>query len=523
MPHCPLPPMTKACLAGSVLVLACMFSGCSSVPRPVDRPPSSALADTARTKIGRLVAPDLADHPGHTAFYPVPLGAEAFAARVALIRAAERSLDVQYYILHDDDTGRTLLAELLHAADRGVRVRLLLDDIHTKGEDARLAALDAHPNIEVRIFNPFHHRSARWVDFIFDYSRVNRRMHNKSLTADNQLTIVGGRNIGNEYFGADSTMDFSDLDVLAAGPVVPKVSAAFDDYWNSPVVFPILALTDPPTEDAIRETRVQLEESLKSELNTAYARALPDLDLVKAIRAGNLEAFWSDAMVIADQPAKVTLPPKDDSTHAVPQLKRLLESAHSELFLVSPYFVPGKKGAEWLESLAQRGIRVRILTNSFLATDVRTVHAGYMSYRKRLLRAKIEIYELKPSPNSALPEDKDKGIAGSQASLHAKTYLVDRNEIFIGSLNFDPRSARLNTEMGIVVESAELGQRFVDKFDAGVLDFAYRVELDPKTDNLSWTTREQGKEVRVDSEPGVGPLRSFGLFLQRILPVEDQL
>ena len=250
----------------------------------------------------------------------------------------------------------------------------------------------------MRIFNPFHRRSARWLDFLFDYVRVNRRMHNKSFTADNQLSIVGGRNIGNEYFGANPEVNFSDLDVLAGGPVVPQVSAVFDAYWNSDVAFPITALISrPPDSETIRKLRAQLEQSLEAASRSDYTKALPDLALIRAIREKRLVPYWGSCKVIADQPAKVTLPTSDESTHVMPLLTEPFFGAQQELLLVSPYFIPGKDGVRSLTSTAQRGIRVRVLTNSCLATDMGIVHAGYARYRPELLKAGIELYELKPS------------------------------------------------------------------------------------------------------------------------------
>ncbi len=501
----------------------CAWCGCTSVPRPVPKVPSTAFADTADTSLGRAVAEDLAAHPGESIFYPLPHGTEAFAARLGLIRASERSIDAQYYMVHADDTGRALLCELLHAADRGVRVRLLVDDIHTQGEDALFASLDAHPSFEVRVFNPFHYRGARWLDFLLRFRKANRRMHNKSLTADNQLTIVGGRNIGNEYFAATSDVDFSDLDVIAAGPVVPRVSEFFDRYWNSDVVHPITAMvSEPPDEAAIREERTVLEASLADMSRSEYGRGLEELELVRAIRERRLEAYSGNATVISDPPEKVRQP-TDESRHAMSELAEVLSRAKSELTLVSPYFVPGREGSEWLEGFVRRGVRVRVLTNSFAATDVKVVHAGYTSYRSRLLKAGIEIYEMKPNAYVDPPRSSSQGgsLGESRSSLHAKTYVVDGETIFIGSLNLDPRSVIHNTEMGLALESPPLVQRFAGRFDESILDFAYRLGL--RDDGLTWTTREAGREVVRASEPGVGFFQSLGLFLQGLLPVEKQL
>src|SRR5688572_5214989 len=326
---------------------ALLGAGCASLPPQPPRETSTALSDTGDTALGRTIASHLPGETGESVFYPLSAGAEAFVARLGLCRAAERSLDVQYYMIHNDATGGALFRELLHAANRGVRVRLLIDDIHTEKEDVLLAALDAHEHVEVRIFNPFVHRSNRMWNFATDYRRVNRRMHNKSLTADNQATIVGGRNVGDEYFAAGSEVDFSDLDVLAGGPVVPEVSAEFDRYWNSAVVWPVGALVPRPDPAAIKTQYDLLEQAVAVESQTEYAKALPALELVRALREQRLEVFRGTASVISDPPEKVTQP-IDESAHAILKLTEIMEKAEQEIFLISPYFVPGRKGTDWL-------------------------------------------------------------------------------------------------------------------------------------------------------------------------------
>jgi putative cardiolipin synthase len=522
--------------AATALLLAFVLlgTGCASLPpQPATRQASTALTDTGDTTLGRSITSHLDAATTESVFYPLSVGAEAFVARLGLCRAAERSLDVQYYMIHNDATGGALFREMLHAANRGVRVRLLIDDIHTETEDALLAALDAHPHLEVRIFNPFVHRSSRMWNFATDYRRVNRRMHNKSITADNQATIVGGRNVGDEYFAAGSEVDFSDLDVLAGGPVVPEVSAEFDRYWNSAVVWPVGALVPAPDAAAVKAQYDLLEQAVAVESQTAYAQALPTLELVRALAEQRLEVFRGTASVIADPPEKVTQP-IDESAHAIRELSEIMEKAQREIFLISPYFVPGRKGTDWLVAQAQRGVKVRILTNSFLATDVGAVHSGYMPYRDNLLRAGIEIYELKRSAESPeaqaakrkaakdKADEADASMGSSHASLHAKTYMVDGKTIFIGSLNLDPRSARINTEMGIVLESEPLAARFRNRFDPQILDHAYRVELRPDG-NTVWITREDGQEVVYDKEPGMSGFKRFGMFIARVLPMEEQL
>jgi putative cardiolipin synthase len=513
-----------ACCALALCLLA-GASGCAGLPE-VERKQSYALADSSGTPLEQAALARLGAQPGLSGAYPLKDGADAFGARVGLARAATRSLDVQYYIFNPDSIGFAFLGELLAAADRGVRVRLLLDDIHTAGLDRILAATAAQPNVEVRLFNPFVHRRARWLDLLFDYGRVGRRMHNKSLTADNAVAIVGGRNIGGEYFGASPDLDFSDLDLLTIGAVVGGVSAQFDQYWNSRQAYPVTAPAGTERADRLRELRGEIARQTRRELPAHLA---PDRNtMTRAVVDGQLPKFaLGSGVVIADPPAKVMLPPQDSERHAATQLERLLGRARSELILVSPYFVPGKEGVQWLQGLVRRGVRVQVITNSYLATDVRAVHAGYAPYREALLHAGVILYEMKPSAHSALARATRSGMGtgSSRSSLHAKAYLGDRQVVFVGSFNLDRRSARLNTEMGVAVQSDALGAQLYLDFVRSILDVAWRVELagDAGDERLVWVTREDRREVRYDREPGVGLWQKLYLGALRILPIEDQL
>ncbi|WP_420997812.1 phospholipase D family protein [Cupriavidus sp. 30B13] len=518
-----------AARAAAALALV-LLAACASLPQPPGGTPSQALADTAGTRLGQVLAPGQSRHPGESVFYPLSSGPDALVARLALARGAERSLDLQYYIFDADLTGKSLLGAVVAAADRGVRVRVLLDDLHLSGQDRALAAIDAHPNIEVRLFNPFANRGARWFDFATSFRRLDRRMHNKSMTADNQLAVVGGRNIGDAYFSADTASDFTDFDVLAGGPVVRQVSAVFDDYWNSASSYPAAGLLPAP-DDAPAEVdmlRRYLARQAAQARGGEYAQELLASGMVSALESGRLPAYWGRAEVIADQAAKVTLPPEDDASHAIPQLARLLGSAQSELSLVSPYFVPDRKSIDWLAGIARRGVHVRILTNSFAATDVSAVHAGYAPARQALLAAGIELYELKPSAYAEMARGGHRSLVSkSRASLHAKSYMVDRRLLFVGSLNLDPRSARLNTEMGVVLDSAALCAALGAGLDDKLLDVAYKVmlETDPAggQPRMVWITREDGLLKTYRSEPDMSFLQHVGQGLLRLLPLEAEL
>jgi putative cardiolipin synthase len=511
-----------------VLCLGGSTSACGGLPQ-VERRESHALVDHRESRLEQVAATRLEAHPRQTGAWPLAEGDDAFGARIGLSRAAARTLDVQYYIFDRDNTGFAFLAELLAAADRGVRVRLLLDDIHTAGLERVLAAVAVHPNIEVRLFNPFAHRHARWLDALFDFRRVSRRMHNKSLTADNAIAIVGGRNIGGEYFGVKPDLDFSDLDLLIIGAVVPQVSGQFDQYWNSRQVYPIQALARSPPDGAASLDAVRGEIAREAMRYRPVQIDPGQNKMARAIVEGQLpEFFWGTGAVIADPPAKVVLPPQDSERHAATRLLGLLGQARQDLILVSPYFVPGKRGVAWLQSMVRRGVAVRVITNSFAATDVRAVHAGYARYRKELLRAGVVLYEMKASAHSVLArETRRSNMTGSsRSSLHAKTYMTDRRVVYVGSFNLDYRSARLNTEMGVVVDNQALCARLYEDFVRRILDVAYRVELVRDADGgerLAWVTREGGREVRYDREPGVGFFQKIYLGVLQLLPIEEQL
>ncbi len=516
------------------VVLGLLMSACASLPDRGERIESKSLTGTQDTQLGRVLRPELAAHPGKSGIYPLGVAMDAFAARILLAQAAERSLDLQYYIWHGDTTGQLLWQALWQAAERGVRVRLLLDDANTGGLDPVLAALDGQPNIQVRVFNPFANRGFRVADFAGDFARVNRRMHNKSFTADNQMTIVGGRNVGDEYYGADLNVGFQDLDVLAVGPVVREVSSEFDRYWNDESAYPIASLLGPaPAGGAtlLNEKWQKVREDPKAQ---RYIDALRQTALVQQVAERKIAFEWATAEVLSDDPDKVRFSPERRDLQLGPRLAQVFGSGKHELDLVSPYFVPGKAGTEALRNMARRGVKVRVLTNSLSATDVAPVHAGYARYRKALLESGVTLYELKPGLADVTSKDeearRESGVPGSSgsgaasaASLHAKTFAVDRSRIFVGSFNLDPRSERLNTEMGVLIDSPALAHRLSDHFDSVIPDYAYEVRLQPDGTGMEWIDRSPAGEVRYTHEPGTGPLRRLWINFLSILPIEALL
>jgi putative cardiolipin synthase len=491
------------------------------LPALEGRSTSTALLDTASTRIGRITAALAESHPGDAGIYLLKNGSDAFAARMLLAMRAERSLDVQYYIWRKDRTGTLLLEALRTAADRGVRVRLLLDDNNTAGLDPWLAVLDAHANIEVRLFNPFVLRRPRVLGYLTDFFRLNRRMHNKSFTADNSATIIGGRNVGDEYFDAAAdTAAFVDLDALAIGPVVRDVSSDFDRYWASGSAYPAEALLAAPPADGLEELPAAATRVAASPGAAAYFATISESRVIEGLAAETLPLEWAPTRMISDDPAKgLGLAPKEELFPE--QLRKVIGDPERELDLVSPYFVPTDGGAAALLRLTQRGVRVRILVNSLAATDVTAVHSGYTRHRKELLEAGIELYEMRlvaPHEANGLRER----VGSSATSLHAKTYAVDGARVFVGSFNFDPRSANLNTELGFVIESAALAGGMGRFFDEDVPARAYRVHLSPEGD-LYWTEKNGAELVRHDVEPGTTWLRRAAVWFFSWLPIESLL
>jgi len=508
-------------LAGlAVAALASLTMGCASLPSLQGRTETTAIENTEGTALGKALAPQVAANPGKAGIYPLPLPRDAFAARVLLAEAAQRSLDVQYYIWHGDQTGYLLFEALWQAAERGVRVRVLLDDNNTAGLDETIAVLDAHPNLEVRLYNPVVHRGVRALNYLSDFTRVNRRMHNKSFTADNEATIVGGRNVGNEYFGAGHEVVFADLDVLATGPIVREVSKSFDLYWNSASAYPAATFVGTPGSEAADKLKATFAAVRADPESVEYIEALRQTPLVTQLLKGDLRLEWSVARLVFDDPGKTLDTSERTDLLLFPQLQEAIGKPRQQLDLISPYFVPTQAGTDAVATLARSGVRVRILTNSLAATDVSAVHAGYAKRRADLLRAGVQLYELKPT--AVAEEGRDKKVLGgsSSASLHAKTFAVDRRSVFVGSFNFDPRSARLNTEMGMIIDSPSLAQKMTESFDATIPRAAYEVRLTENGRDLQWIERTPSGEKRHDTEPDTGLLRRAGVGFMSILPIE---
>jgi putative cardiolipin synthase len=513
-----------------LLALFLALTGCASLPTDVERRVSSHTdRDGEPSRLADKSAPSLRKHPDKSGFWLLGNGLDAYAARILLAEAAERTIDVQYYLYHNDLTGRFLTHALLRAADRGVRVRLLLDDMATKGIDADLAALDSHPKFEVRILNPFANRGFRALETLARFDEVTRRMHNKSFSVDNIMTIVGGRNVGDEYYGAHEDVNFGDMDVLAVGPAAVEVGGQFDLYWNNALAYPVGSLASNPGD--LDELRRNLAGFAEEQRDSPYAARVRSSTLVRDIEEGGVDFKWGRALVFYDLPEKLITDPDDRSTHMGPKVQPYtLGRLDHDLLIFSPYFVPGDSGVKKLTDLEKQGVEVQVVTNSLASTDVGVVHAGYAKYREPLLRGGVELYEIKPYAPDSTPGKISKLTGSSGASLHAKTFVLDRETLFIGSPNLDPRSGKLNTELGILFESEPLAASVADRFDANRARVAYRLSLDRDCkrkyecdERLHWTSEEGGQEVVYLVDPHSGVLTRFFLSLVSLLPIEGQL
>jgi len=518
----------------AAVLYAAMLGGCATVPgESYPRPPSVALVNPDATALGRKVQPQAAAHAGLSGFKLLPRGLDGFALRAQMADAAERSLDLQYFVIQNDDSGYLLMDSVLRAAKRGVRVRILLDDPQAQGQEAQIAALAAHPNIDVRLYNPFAYRgevgALRWVELAFSAPRLNHRMHNKLYVVDNSIAVAGGRNVGDAYFDAGKDRQFGDYDVFALGPVVRQLSQSFDAYWNSPLAIPVAALwgTAPVDTDLAafdQDLETHRDQMRGSDLLKRSASGEPLAGLVAA-----RGVVWAKSEVIYDSPDKESV--ENGSVPGALIRRKLIEASRDtqrELVIVSPYFVPGAPGEAMLKSLRDRGVRVRVLTNSLASTDEPIVHSAYQRYRVPLLTDGVELYEVKPLQGKPQATGGSlKNISAGQFALHAKVFVFDRKRIFIGSANFDRRSFHLNTEVGLLIDSPELARQVVERFDAIAQPAnSYVVTLSGDANplqRLAWRSEEDGREQVSTLEPGNDRMRDLKVDLLSLLPLDELL
>ncbi len=425
---------------------------------------------------------------------------------------AEKSIDVQYFLMKPDTAGIAFAAGLVEAADRGVRVRFLLDDIFTTVEDPALMILDHHKNIEIRLYNPIARSGIRALNFLGDFRRANRRMHNKSFTVDNQVTVVGGRNIADEYFGIKADGEFLDFDVVGLGPVAARVSGAFDLFWNDARSIPLAGVSHDYSDAALDETRTKVSAAQRASARATVEHA-NRAALVQGLFDGEVELFSAVSSVITDDPAKLANPAGDrDFMLMAAELRKAVDAAKSEIIVLTPYFVPREEGVRFWESVASRGVRVVIVTNSLAANNHTAVHSAYGKYRKKMIDAGVELYEV----NGFSPQSPDMRV-----TMHTKAFTIDRERAFVGSLNVDPRSLDFNSEMGLIIESPPLASLMADAVFAALETRAWRVDRD-KRGRLQWTTTINDSETIATSEPGVNAWRKVKAWFLKLVP-ERQL
>lgn len=511
---------------GLVALAACTHSDL----RPdYPRTPSTVLPVQADAPLVAYAARMKAQHGTDSGVRLISDSGDALLARIALADRATHSLDIQYYMFHSDATGELLAQRLLAAADRGVRVRLLLDDLHVAGNDKVLRVLDGHRNIEIRLFNPFLERnSSLWgmgKQFAGDFSRLNRRMHNKAFIADGAMAVVGGRNIGDEYFDADNSVNFRDLDVLAVGPVVAEVGQAFDRYWNSQQSFPVGAFhKHEPGPGELEDLRKSMASHARTFSQSSYAQNL-------VARVGDLaretpseQWAWGQAEYLADDPEKGDPDANNRDLHMAPAIRAWLDEAKTQVTLISPYFVPGKKGVAYLQGMRERGVAVEVLTNSLASTDAGNVYVAYASYRPPLLKAGVKLYELKPDARRSGGGSHFFGSSSGANSLHAKAFVVDAQHAFVGSMNLDPRSIDINTEDGVIIHSPVLAKALLAIFaDATKPEHSYQVLLDAKGNEYWEAKQPDGQMIRYDHSPETSWWRRFKVNVGGLLPVEGLL
>jgi putative cardiolipin synthase len=526
-----------------VALIGAVLGGCAGLPPGADFPKSAsaALTHPEQTRLGGQFEQAAREHGGTSGFRIITVGIDGFLTRVQMIDAAERTLDLQYFIFRGDETGRLLTAALLRAADRGVRVRVLIDDGDTVAGDEQIIALDAHAAIEIRVFNPFAYRGhgtlRRTGEFLFNAARLDYRMHNKLLVVDNAVALIGGRNIGNQYFQMDPESQFADDDVFAAGPIAGELSATFDEYWNSRFSIPAEALgrkQRTATELAVHREQAsedpgQALQPLKGS-GVDYLKRIATGEPFAAMISGRLPLVWAHAQVVCDSPDKKHVENGALAGRLMTQpVGAAASAAQSELLMVTPFYIPADEEVQLLKDLRQRKVRVRILTNSLESAPDIVAQSGYLHYRIPLLEDGVDLYEIRSLLGNARGSGQTAMLSryGNYA-LHAKLFVFDRQKLFIGSMNFDQRSKRLNTEVGLIIDSPELARQTALRFEAMAQpENSYVLALRPggagHSAHVVWDTQEDGKAVEYVHEPARSRWQRLKVKVLSLLPLGGEL
>jgi len=519
-----------------LLVAAVAIGGCATIIPGSDYPrrESVALENPGSTKIGRGIEALAKERTPNSGFRLLPVGPDGFITRMQMVDAAERTLDVQYFIIQMDSTGKLIAGQILDAAQRGVRVRILIDDSNASGRESQIVALSAQPGIEIRVFNPFWYRGNfmpfRAFEFALNSTRLDYRMHNKLFVVDNEVALVGGRNIGDEYFQVGGEFEFGDYDVFAAGPIVRKLSATFDAYWNNAISIPVEALFNgKPRDKALEEFRQDVASERRELGHQPYLQRAAAGEPLASMVSGKFPLTWAGATVVVDSPDKS----KVEKGEIVGRLMhRSVANAaiasKSEVMMVSPYLIPGREGMNMIRDIRSRNVRVRVLTNSLESNDVLGAHAAYTNYREPLLDAGVELFEVrpilgKPGGSGGVIQS---GMSGHFA-LHAKAFVFDRQKLFIGSMNFDQRSLHLNTELGLIIESPELARQVAARFEsiaqpANSYQVLFRPDASSPDRRIVWRTENDKKTIEYDAEPASCSLQRIHSNLLALLPLEQE-
>jgi putative cardiolipin synthase len=520
-------PYYRALIRFSVLLLASIALGaCAGRPPGADFPKheSVALAHPEDTALGGQFLGAARQHPGDSAFRVISVGADGFRARAQMIDAAQRTLDLQYYIFRGDETGRMLTEHLLRAVDRGVRIRVLIDDGDTVAGDEQILQLLSHGSAELRIYNPSKYRGhvklVRRLEFVLNAGRLNYRMHNKLLVADNAVALIGGRNIGNQYFQVDPESQFADDDVFAAGPIVPELSRTFDEFWNSSLAIPAEAL------GRLHEARARKVKPGGID----YAALLSSGEPYSGIMTGKLPLSWAPAQLVYDSPDKKrVVSGVIPGALMVPEVEKSIRGVQSEMLLLTPYLVPSPDELQALKELREREARVRILSNSLESCPEISAQSGYDKYRVPLLKSGVELYEVRALLGSTRGSGQSAKISryGNYA-LHGKLYVFDRKKVLVGSMNFDQRSQHINTEIGVIIGSSEIAQQTARRFENMIKpENCYILALSPAgtqhKSRLIWRTEQDNHKVEYDREPARSGWQRLQAKLLSLLPLEREL
>ncbi|MGI9232900.1 MAG: phospholipase D family protein [Woeseiaceae bacterium] len=494
-------------------VAALLVTGCATVALDKPKSVTTHLTDTAQTTLGEWANQHFISGGDISGFYPIAEGLDAMAVRLGLAERAEKSIDLQYFLMKGDRAGLAVKKSLLMAADRGVRVRLLLDDIWTSASDRELVLLNEHANIEVRLFNPISRRGFTWLNFVFDFRRANRRMHNKSFSIDNVVSVIGGRNIGEEYFELKGDAEFVDFDMLAVGPVVSEISESFDDFWNHLYAVPIEHVAKPIKNESLETYRA----AVSRELRNLYSEVHQETDgngLLQELLNGRLSLYPATAKVVADSPDKLAERVGPEHQRLLNELRELFLGAERELLIVSPYYVPLSNGVEFVSEAVSDGIEVIVITNSLASTNHVAVHSGYAKYRRRVIRAGVALYESRANASRTMA---DAAASPQRMTLHTKLAIVDRRFLVIGSPNMDPRSLEINAEKGLIIDSEPLARIIAEGIFEVLPELTYRV-VETDSGQLEWHGNIDGEPSIETREPLAGTWRRFSVWPLKIVP-----